>query len=306
MKQKILIVYKKSRYEIYSARDPNVLQRYLEENNLSLNDLKEAHENHYATLGEVKKLLGKADTIYRAKLNKDIIKRYSLVITVGGDGTVLDASHFIDDRPLFAINSDYREDETVGSVGFFCGATRFDLEEKIDALLSGKMKKTKLNRLQIEIDNRKLEELVLNDILVHDECPAASTRYFIEIDGYRERHRTTSGIWIATAAGSTGAIASAGGKILPIRSKKFQYVVREVPLNLRSKLKLQSGIITKTLLIESQMRQGMVYIDGRHVRYPFRMGSVLEVYSSDKPLILLGFDERKRTKYMLDSRTKKF
>ena len=55
--------------------------------------------------------------------------------------------------------------------------------------------------------------------------PAAMTSYTLDIGSVSEPQRS-SGLWIATAAGSTAAIRAAGGCILPLRSRKLQYLVR--------------------------------------------------------------------------------
>ena len=80
--------------------------------------------------------------------------------------------------------------------------------------------------MQVEIDGVPVYSRVLNDVLFSHPIPAATTRYAIRRDGRAEEQRS-SGVWIATAAGSTAAIHSAGGKILPITSQRLQFVVRE-------------------------------------------------------------------------------
>ena len=68
---------------------------------------------------------------------------------------------------------------------------------------------------------------VLNDILVCHHNPGAMSRYFLTVEGTREEQRS-SGVWIATAAGSSGGLHSAGGKVLTQKSKEFQYRPREL------------------------------------------------------------------------------
>ncbi len=57
------------------------------------------------------------------------------MITVGGDGTLLAASHSVRDVPILGINS-----APGYSVGFFCAAARSDLMPMIGAALAGKLR----------------------------------------------------------------------------------------------------------------------------------------------------------------------
>jgi len=47
------------------------------------------------------------------------------------------------------------------------------------------------------------------------------SRYYLKIGNLREEQRD-SGLWISTAAGSSGAIRSAGGKLFKNEEKKMQ------------------------------------------------------------------------------------
>ena len=61
---------------------------------------------------------------------------------------------------------------------------------------------------------------VLNDILICHHNPGAMSRYYLTVGRVREEQRS-SGVWIATAAGSSGGLHSAGGKVLPRKIKNF-------------------------------------------------------------------------------------
>ena len=65
--------------------------------------LKIAHEEHYSALEKVHEELKKAgiefESLGRVEVD-GLIENVDLVISVGGDGTFLDASHFLEDVPL--------------------------------------------------------------------------------------------------------------------------------------------------------------------------------------------------------------
>src|SRR4029434_11165662 len=96
----------------------------------------------------------------------------------------------------------------------------------LEALLDRKVGEVRLARMQVTINDRLLPYYALNDLLVAHANPAAMTSYTIQLGTISEPQRS-SGLWIATAAGSTAAIRAAGGRMLPLRSRKLQYLVTE-------------------------------------------------------------------------------
>ncbi|MEA3378211.1 MAG: hypothetical protein U9Q69_01085 [Nanoarchaeota archaeon] len=292
--ENILVVYKKSILEIYTEKGQNVLKKYIEENDASLFDMQENHNVHNLTLNKVKRLFDGANIVYRGEMNEGLLSNYKMVVAVGGDGTVLDISHYIfDDTPIFAVNS--TKGITNGSEGFFCAASEFDLEEKAEMLFREELSEVKLNRMEVLIDGKRINEYALNDVLIAHSHPAAMSRYSIKLDGYEEKQRS-SGIWVCTAAGSTAATFSSGGKVMPIDSDELQYVVREPPNGRTNRYNLLKGM-ADSLELKSGMREGMVYVDGRHIEYNLPIGSRLIAQISDEPLIILGFDKENRKKY---------
>ncbi|MBM3199531.1 hypothetical protein FJZ53_01250 [Candidatus Woesearchaeota archaeon] len=294
--EKILIVYKTPVLELYKSKNKELEKMILEEG-LDVKDLeaeleedKEARKVVEETLGKDKDV--KVDWKYRGELSKNLVKKYDLIMTFGGDGTLMEASHYISNKPVFGINSDYRP-EADSSEGFFLAANKHNFPEKYKQLQEGKLKQYKFNRLQLELNGKKLEELVLNDVLVVHKHPAATSRMVLK-KGNLEEFQKSSGTIIATAA-SNWAI-KAGGKALPIEGKEFQYVTRELYIGrLNPNPKMETGTASK-LEVFSKMREGMLYIDGKHIEHPFGLGAKLKVYPG-KPLKILGFNEENRKKY---------
>jgi NAD+ kinase len=134
---------------------------------------------------------------------------------------------------------------------------------------------------------------VLNDALFSHLSPAATTRYAIRFRAREEEHKS-SGVWVATAAGSTAAIRSAGGREQPISSKHLQFVVREPYQRGKAAYRVRKGLIGphERLELQSQMRAGRLYLDGPRIWHAVEIGSRLELSRSDEPLLLLGFRGR--------------
>jgi NAD+ kinase len=192
-----------------------------------------------------------------------------LVVSVGGDGTLLRASQYVRDGMVIGVNSAPGD-----SVGRFCTATRENFAERLDAILALKWRPVELARLQIMLDGKTLSELALNDVLVAHYSPAATTRYLIEVGDQVEEHRS-SGVWISTAAGSTAGIGSAGGRRMPLRSRHIQFLARELYREPDREYELTRGLVTPDsgVTIASKMPDGRIYIDGARAQYPFPFGS---------------------------------
>jgi NAD+ kinase len=206
-----------------------------------------------------------------------------LIISVGGDGTFLDAARNAKKTPVLGVNSDIHY-----SVGQFCSTDLGSFKRALNGIVSGKTAAKKVHRLQISINGKAWPYPVLNDILACHSSPAAMSHYVIKINSISERHRG-SGVWVSTAAGSTGAIKSAGGKKLGLEDKKFQYMPREIFEGHGVKSRLRGGILgsNQKVTLTSQMQKGVIYIDGAHTMIPWRFGDVLTIKLSKYPLQFL-------------------
>lgn len=295
--ERVLVVYKRSTYDLYNNQEFNPgVKKLIDEGHVAVKSLKQSHDIHQLTVDTIiEKISNKGiylDVIFRGDLKP--IENYDLVITTGGDGTILETSKYIKDIPVLGVNSDPQ-----GSVGFFTGANKDDFEEKIDLVLEDKINCVSINRLQAKMNGEPIKDLVMNDILITHSIPAATSRYVIRVKGYEENHRS-SGIWISTAAGSTAAIRSAGGFPLPVTSDAVQYIVREFYDRGSNNFKLLGGVYNASDEIEiiSQMRLGRIYIDGPFFDHPFTVGDRLTLHKSEFPLKLLGFDSTKRENFL--------
>lgn len=197
------------------------------------------------------------------------IKAADLVITIGGDGTALNTSHYITNGLMLGVNSAPGD-----SIGHFCHAHRRNFATCFSDILRARWQPTALARLAIALDDKWLPELALNDVLIAQDCPAATTRYIIELGGASEEQRS-SGIWISTAAGSTAGIRSAGGKVMPLQSRRLQYFVRELYREPQRSYALTRGFIKpgEEIRIASKMQNAHVYIDGARTTYEFPFGT---------------------------------
>ena len=201
--------------------------------------------------------------------SRQAIAAARLVVSVGGDGTLLTASHWVRDGLLLGVNSAPGD-----SVGFFSLATLETFAAVLGRILGGELHPVAVARLALTLDGRPLPEPALNDVLAVHEHPAATSRYLLRVKESEEEHRS-SGLWISTAAGSTAGIASAGGRRLPLRSRRLQFRVRELYRAPGRTYALASGFVApgEALVVESRMEDGWLFLDGARISYRFPFGT---------------------------------
>ncbi len=210
---------------------------------------------------EVQKFLSSKGITHSIKerecMTFDCYKEKDLVLVIGGDGTFLRASHLNKDIPMFGINPDPKRKE-----GFFMQSTKEDYIEKLKPILNDKFETIDLLRLKTTINDRDIDELILNEVYIGDLKPYNVFNYNIKIDN-KEEFQRGSGILIGTPAGSHAWLKSAGGQVMDITNKKFQYVSRELyDGKLLDKYKLKKGILGEHSIIEiTPKTPGMLVID---------------------------------------------
>ena len=210
------------------------------------------------------------------------LARARLVVTVGGDGTLLAASHPVTDAAVLGVNAAPGD-----SVGHFCATDRRGFETWLRAIGNGDRRPVAVARLAVTLDGRLLPELALNDVLITHQHPAATSRYRLTVGRRVEEHRS-SGLWIAAAAGSTAGIRSAGGRPMRLRSRRIQFRVRELYREPGRRYRLAAGFVgpARPVVVESKMDEGFLFIDGARSAYRFPFGSRVEVRTALHPLRL--------------------
>lgn len=292
MRPKVLVIYKRSTYQRYVGRAQERLQELIERGDISVEGLLSEHEIHQETLRRAKRALRElgAQAVLRYRPEPMPAEgSWDLIVTLGGDGTLLWASHLADSfTPMLAINS---APDT--SVGYFCAGDGHNVDEILAAALAGRLRSSRLARMRVELGENVLSTRVLNDALFCHESPAATSRYILEVGGERER-QMSSGVWIGPAAGSTAAIHSAGGRVLAIGSRRLQFVIREPYRGLNNKYRMVKGLVSpgEDIHITSRMTRGKIFLDGTQKVHEVGIGDRIRMSLSDEPLTLLGLRRR--------------
>ncbi|MCC6980361.1 MAG: NAD(+)/NADH kinase [Candidatus Melainabacteria bacterium] len=276
--RRVLIIHKDSTYqtEALEKKDPRFL-KLIQEGSEVVRTVSRTHEQHVRTMEQVEAALaarGIAYGVVNRQHSSAVGEDVDLIITVGGDGTFLHSARECTNIPILGVNS-----ATSTSLGHFCLANGDTFGDVLDGIVSGKRRWHRLARLQLVLNGEALPVPVLNEILVHDAHPAGPCTNFIELDGVSEK-QMSSGIYVATAAGSTGANRSAGGRILPITQRQFLYLVREPGMRPGDDWQLLGGAIAPhaQIKITSRMSEGKIFADGKYgFVYDFLRGDELIV-----------------------------
>ncbi|RRT39887.1 hypothetical protein B296_00045405 [Ensete ventricosum] len=232
------------------------------------------------------------------------IRHVDLVITIGGDGTLLQASHFLDDSiPVLGVNSDptqikevnelSNEFDAARSTGYLCAASAQNFEQVLDNILESYIQPSEISRLSIIVNGHPFPTYALNDILIAHPCPAMVSRFSFRISGCNGPRSSlsntrSSGLRVSTAAGSTAAILSGGGSRMPISSRDLQYMVREPISPGPAEAPLMHGFVKpdQSIFVEWYSQEGVVYIDGCHVTQSLKFGDKIKI-SAKAPVLKL-------------------
>lgn len=279
--RRILLLYKRtvySRYKSQKVLNSSVDPRLLKE---QLRRLRNAHEEHTATLDYVKATLKRKGLSFAEyyRGGKIPFAEYDIIISVGGDGTFLKAAAGATHQLLIGVNS-----APTTSVGRLCVARQDNFDEVIERTLAADHHEVCWQRLALTVCGQPACH-VMNDVLFAHENPAVISRYLIKLGRTIEEQRS-SGVWVASAIGSTGAIGSAGGATLDPESGQVQYLPRELYSVFGRVYQLRGGVFgpRQKLTLHSLMPKGKLFIDGGNLTLTLAYGQSCEIARSRHPI----------------------
>ena len=142
---------------------------------------------------------------------EELVDRSDLVISLGGDGTLLSAARALveKDTPLVGIN--------LGRLGFLADVSIKDFEQHMVEVIAGKY--TIENRFFIEGEihspnSAVTSNIALNDIILHTHESLSMIEYELYSDGNLIHKQRADGVIVSTPTGSTAYALSGGGPIM--------------------------------------------------------------------------------------------
>lgn len=212
--------------------------------------------------------LGLSFTTFR---NHQELMEYApnFLITIGGDGTILDAATLVRDSgiPILGINT--------GRLGFLSNVNRQKIEESLEALFREDFKLSHRRVLHLESSALDLElPFALNEITVSRKDTTAMVTVEVSINGEFFNSYWADGLIIATPTGSTGYSLSCNGPIMMPGSETF-VLTPIAPHNLTARPFVIPNSCEIELKVDSREEWNLVSLDSRI--YSLRNGERLKI-----------------------------
>jgi len=135
---------------------------------------------------------------------EEINKKADIVVTIGGDGTILRALEKVD-KPIFAINS--------GGMGFLSEVESKYATSGLKQVISGDYNVEERAKIKTTLDGKRLADAA-NEVTIQTGRIAKIMYLQILVDGELIETFGCDGVIVATPTGSTSYALSVGGPIL--------------------------------------------------------------------------------------------
>jgi NAD+ kinase len=198
-----------------------------------------------------------------------------LILTVGGDGTILRAAQIAvpGQIPITGIN--------LGRLGFMTELSTEEVRDKLPVLLEGKGWLDERAMLEAELVAGEHEPsrtfYALNDVVVGRGAVARVVYVEASLNGEPLTTYKADGVIVATATGSTGYSLSAGGPILHPQAQEFLLLPIVPHLSLAYSLVLPAAAVVGLRLTTTH--QATLSVDG-HINLPLDSGALIRVRHS--------------------------
>lgn len=183
---------------------------------------------------------------------------FDLMFSVGGDGTLLDATTFVKDSnlPILGVNT--------GRLGFLSSISLDQVDDALTQVLSGSYMTDKRTVIKVETEQNIFgaENFALNEMTVHKKDSQSMIVLHVYVDGKFLNTYWADGLIIATPTGSTAYSLSCGGPIILPNSSNF-VITPVAPHNLNVRPVLISDQSVITLRVEGRSENFLISLDSR-------------------------------------------
>jgi NAD+ kinase len=194
-----------------------------------------------------------------------------LMISVGGDGTMLSAARAMGDTqvPTLGIN--------LGKLGFLAEFTEQEVRDWIEGRAAIDLRVQPRMRLRAHVRTGAQEqvEFALNDAAVQQGLPTRLLTLDMDVDGQHATQYRADGIVISSPVGSTAYSLSLGGPILTPGLQAF-IVTPIAPHALTNRPVVVGGVHALRFTLRTPVAEAALVLDG-HVLLPLEAGSTFEV-----------------------------
>ena len=177
-----------------------------------------------------------------------IFKNCKLIVSLGGDGTVLALSRELKGKtiPIIPVK--------IGGLGFLTQFTEEEFFKNFNRIIKGKgyiIEKRMMLKGCLHNPDRDIPFCGLNEVVISKSSKSRMLTMDVKIDGNFLTHLPADGLIISTPTGSTGHSLSAGGPIIHPAHDLFlltpicAHMLTNRPIVVPSKAKIEISIITK-------------------------------------------------------------
>ncbi|WP_370478786.1 NAD kinase [Tamlana flava] len=185
---------------------------------------------------------------------------FDLLVSVGGDGTILRAITFVKDIdiPIIGVNT--------GRLGFLATIQVDDIERAIQNIIDGKYKISERSLLSVETspENSDIKSLnfALNEIAVSRKNTTSMITVETHLDGEYLTSYWSDGLIVSTPTGSTGYSLSCGGPVITPSTNSF-VLTPIAPHNLSARPLIIPDSTEIQLKVDGREEQHLVSLDSR-------------------------------------------
>lgn len=207
-------------------------------------------------------LLQKSKVSHNHKLfssYEDLDSEVNLMITIGGDGTLLRSITFVRDLgiPIIGINT--------GRLGFLATLNQELLNIELKKVLKGEFNVEERSLLEVNIDNNDNFSdfnFALNEVSVGRKNTTSMIEIKTTLNGEYLNTYWADGLIVSTPTGSTGYSLSCGGPIMTPSSQTFS-ITPIAPHNLNARPLIISDEIKIELSVEGREESHLLSLDSR-------------------------------------------
>lgn len=227
--------------------------------------------------------------------NISIERDTDLIVTLGGDGTVLYASHFVAEEgiPILPVN--------LGSFGYITEVGKDEWREAFEDYIGGEENYSRRLMLKVDVERdgrRVFSSTALNEAVIASSGIAKIITLRLIIDKTYAGTFRSDGLIVATPTGSTGYSLAAGGPILDAELSAT-LITPICPFTLSNRPLVTSD---KKILIEVQPKQRteiVLSIDGQS-SFHLKEGDRVFIEKSRTRMILIQTKKRSFTEVIRD------
>ena len=190
---------------------------------------------------------------------KDLDSSFDLMVTIGGDGTLLRSISFVRDLeiPIIGINT--------GRLGFLATLNQDLLQSELTKIVAGEYKIEKRTLLEVEVKgNKTISEfaIALNEVTVGRKNTTSMIKIKTNLNGEYLNSYWADGLIISTPTGSTGYSLSCGGPIMSPLSQTLS-LTPIAPHNLNARPLVISDETKIELSVSGREKSHLVSLDSR-------------------------------------------